>query len=192
MRLEKEREKTREIEKEREKTRQAVERATREAHERAASEFCLKAQRAAVEKANAEAREHVERVQILCLKLTLRTGLGLKEQGGHLLILILHEEASSTTNVVDALQFLKVVYYEFQEVEDDSEERIRARLEGPQRAQKRAAKALAEKNQWDFQTLREQAERHGSWLALILDIEAPPLPLMKWSGFQVGLQHNSS
>ncbi|KAL6321183.1 hypothetical protein AAG906_015527 [Vitis piasezkii] len=54
------------------------------------------------------------------------------------------------------------------------------------------AKALVEKNRWDFQTLREQAERHGSWLALILDIEAPPLPLMKWSGFQVGLQHSLS
>ncbi|KAL6332903.1 hypothetical protein AAG906_019415 [Vitis piasezkii] len=87
-------------------------------------------------------------------------------------------KASTTTNVLEISlslslththTFMSKHYFsckaspsssEFQEVEDDSEERIRARLEGHQRAQKRAAKALVEKNQWDFQTLREQAERH--------------------------------
>ena len=68
-RLEKERERAREIEKEREKARQAVERATREARERAATEARqraerAKAERAAVDKATAEARERAERAAV--------------------------------------------------------------------------------------------------------------------------------
>ncbi|KAG6595607.1 Auxilin-related protein 2, partial [Cucurbita argyrosperma subsp. sororia] len=63
-RLEKERERARELEMERIKVRQAVERATREARERAATEARLKAERAAVEKANAEARERAERTAV--------------------------------------------------------------------------------------------------------------------------------
>ncbi|KAG7033604.1 Auxilin-related protein 2 [Cucurbita argyrosperma subsp. argyrosperma] len=63
-RLEKERERARELEMERIKARQAVERATREARERAATEARLKAERAAVEKVNAEARGRAERVAV--------------------------------------------------------------------------------------------------------------------------------
>lgn len=58
-RLEKERERE-----EREKARHAVERATREARERAAVEARLKAERVAVEKVNAEARERAERAAV--------------------------------------------------------------------------------------------------------------------------------
>ncbi|KAG2563958.1 hypothetical protein PVAP13_8KG377000 [Panicum virgatum] len=47
----------------------------------------------------------------------------------------------------------------FQEVEGESEERRRARLERHQRTHERAAKALAEKNERDMQVQREQAER---------------------------------
>uniref|UniRef100_M8B7T3 UBA domain-containing protein 7 n=1 Tax=Aegilops tauschii TaxID=37682 RepID=M8B7T3_AEGTA len=47
----------------------------------------------------------------------------------------------------------------FQDVEGESEERRRARLERHQRTRERAAKALAEKNERDMQVQREQAER---------------------------------
>jgi len=47
----------------------------------------------------------------------------------------------------------------FQEVQGESEERRRARLERHQRTRERAAKALAEKNERDMQVQREQAER---------------------------------
>lgn len=68
-RLEKERERAREIEREREKARQAVERATREARERAGAEARVradrvKAERAAVDKVNAETRERAERAAV--------------------------------------------------------------------------------------------------------------------------------
>ncbi|CAJ2641466.1 unnamed protein product [Trifolium pratense] len=58
---------------------------------------------------------------------------------------------------------------EFQHVEGESEERRKARLERLQRAQERATKALAEKNERDLQIQREQAERHR--LAETLDFE---------------------
>lgn len=48
---------------------------------------------------------------------------------------------------------------EFQEVEGESEERRRARLGRHQRTQERAAKAVADMNQRDFQTQQEQEER---------------------------------
>lgn len=49
---------------------------------------------------------------------------------------------------------------EFPEVEGESTERRRARLDRHQRTAERAAKALDEKNQRDLQAQREQAERH--------------------------------
>ncbi|KAI4343474.1 hypothetical protein L6164_010817 [Bauhinia variegata] len=82
------------------------------------------------------------------------------------------KKASSSTNIVDDLSSIfgaAPSSGEFQEVEGESEERRRGRLERHQRAQERAAKALAEKNQRDLQTLREQAERHR--LAETLDSE---------------------
>ncbi|KAL6323264.1 hypothetical protein AAG906_029271 [Vitis piasezkii] len=184
-----------------------VQRAQDEAHERAATEANERAERAAADarkKASVQAKEKeawesvLQRLEKGLLQLQ-GTGLGLKEQGGPPGSSSSMRKASSTTNVVDALTSIfgaSPSSSEFQEVEDDSEERVRARLEGHQRAQERAcsAKALVEKNRWDFQT-RGTSKRHvssidyRSWLALILDIEAPPLLLMKWSGFQVGLQH---
>ncbi|KAL9233361.1 hypothetical protein vseg_008376 [Gypsophila vaccaria] len=62
-REEKERERRR-VERERELARQAVERATREARERAAIEARTRAERAAVQKANSEARERAERAAV--------------------------------------------------------------------------------------------------------------------------------
>jgi len=62
----------------------------------------------------------------------------------------------------------------FQEVEGESEERRRARLERHQRTRERAAKALAEKNERDMQVQREQAERDVCanafriWISLIM------------------------
>ncbi|KAL3721341.1 hypothetical protein ACJRO7_033779 [Eucalyptus globulus] len=79
---------------------------------------------------------------------------------------------SSTANLADDLSSLfggAAPSREFQEVEGETEERRRARLERHQRTQERTAKALAEKNQRDLQTLKEQEERHR--IAETLDVE---------------------
>ncbi|XP_073009007.1 auxilin-related protein 1-like [Typha latifolia] len=70
---------------------------------------------------------------------------------------------TSTTNIVDDLSSIfgaAPSSGQFQEMEGESEERRRARLERHQRTLERAAKALAEKNERDMQTQKEQAERH--------------------------------
>ncbi|GMP90069.1 hypothetical protein CsSME_00041362 [Camellia sinensis var. sinensis] len=96
-------------------------------------------------------------------------------------------KASSTTNIVDDLTSIFGVLLlpkavpssgAFQEVEGETEERRRARLERHQRTQERAAKALAEKNQRDVQTLREQEERHGNNI-----VHHPPPPSYAYSNF---------
>ncbi|XP_044502576.1 auxilin-related protein 2-like [Mangifera indica] len=83
------------------------------------------------------------------------------------------KKASSETNIVDDLTSIFGAAGssagEFQEVEGETEERRKARLERHQRTQERAAKALAEKNQRDLQAQREQAERHR--IAETLDAE---------------------
>ncbi|KAG7982835.1 hypothetical protein I3843_04G073000 [Carya illinoinensis] len=68
---------------------------------------------------------------------------------------------------------------EFQEVEGESEDRRRARLERHQRTQERAAKALAEKNKRDLQTQKDQAERHR--IAETLDVE-----IKRWAAGKEG------
>ncbi|KAL1301166.1 hypothetical protein HN51_045808 [Arachis hypogaea] len=92
------------------------------------------------------------------------------------------KKASSSVNIVDDLSSIfgtAPSSGEFQEVEGESEERRRARMERHQRAQERAAKALAEKNQRDLQTQREQAERHR--LAETLDFE-----IKRWAAGKEG------
>ncbi|KAE9608670.1 putative DnaJ domain-containing protein [Lupinus albus] len=83
------------------------------------------------------------------------------------------KKASTSTNIVDDLSSIfgaaPSSSGEFQDVEGETEERRRARLERHQRTQERAAKALADKNQRDLQTQREQAERNR--LAETLDFE---------------------
>ncbi|CAI0459364.1 unnamed protein product [Linum tenue] len=74
-------------------------------------------------------------------------------------------KASSTANIVDDLSSIFGASGgrqsgDFQEVEGETEERRRARLERHQRTQERAKQALAEKNQRDLQAQREQEERH--------------------------------
>ncbi|CAA7027889.1 unnamed protein product [Microthlaspi erraticum] len=71
-------------------------------------------------------------------------------------------KASSVTNLADDLSsiFGAAQSGGFQDVEGETEERRRARLERHQRTQERAAKALADKNERDLQVLREQAERN--------------------------------
>lgn len=81
-------------------------------------------------------------------------------------------KASSATNIVDDLSSIfgaAPSSGEFQEVEGETEERRRARFERHQRTLERAAKALAEKNERDMQTKRDQEERHR--IAETLDIE---------------------
>ncbi|XP_062197265.1 auxilin-related protein 2-like [Phragmites australis] len=67
----------------------------------------------------------------------------------------------------------------FQEVEGESEERRRARLERHQRTRERTAKALAEKNERDMQVQRDQAERDR--IGDTLDFE-----IKRWSAGKEG------
>lgn len=300
-RLEKERERARELEMERIKVRQAVERATREARERAATEARLKAERAAVEKVNAEARERAERAAVQRAQAEAReraaaeareraeraaaeareraekASAEAKEREARERASVARAEAearsraeraavervaaeareraavdareraaaaarasqqknendlesffsmgrassaprpranpmdnffdaqspnrpasettkpssttpsnmrkaSSATNIVDDLSSIfggPPSSGEFQEVDGESEERRRARLERHQRVQTRAAKALAEKNERDLQMQREQAERHR--IAETLDAE-----IKRWAAGKEG------
>ncbi|KAE8701367.1 hypothetical protein F3Y22_tig00110548pilonHSYRG00866 [Hibiscus syriacus] len=93
------------------------------------------------------------------------------------------KKASSTANIVDDLSSIFGAAAspsgEFQEVEGETEERRRARLERHQRTQERAAKALAEKNQRDLQVQKEQAERHR--IAETLDAE-----IKRWAAGKEG------
>ncbi|AQK40205.1 Auxilin-related protein 1 [Zea mays] len=93
------------------------------------------------------------------------------------------KKASSTANVADDLSALfggaPTSSNEFQEVDGESEERRRARLERHQRTRERAAKALAEKNERDMQQQRDQAERHR--LAETLDFE-----IKRWAAGKEG------
>ncbi|XP_009799251.1 auxilin-related protein 1-like isoform X1 [Nicotiana tabacum] len=91
-------------------------------------------------------------------------------------------KASSTTSFVDDLSSIfgaSASSGDFQDVEGETEERRRARLERHQRTQERAAKALAEKNQRDLQVLRDQEERHR--IAETLDFE-----IKRWAAGKEG------
>ncbi|XVF81354.1 hypothetical protein PTKIN_Ptkin15bG0148600 [Pterospermum kingtungense] len=92
-------------------------------------------------------------------------------------------KTSSTANIVDDLSSIFGAAASssgmFQEVDGETEERRRARLERHQRTQERAAKALAEKNQRDLQVLREQAERHR--ISETLDVE-----IKRWAAGKEG------
>ncbi|KAL1091811.1 hypothetical protein V6Z11_D07G183200 [Gossypium hirsutum] len=92
-------------------------------------------------------------------------------------------KASSSANIVDDLSSIfgaaASSFGEFQEVDGETEERRRARLERQQRTQERAAKALAEKNRRDLQVQREQAERHR--ISETLDVE-----IKRWAAGKEG------
>ncbi|KAF0896216.1 hypothetical protein E2562_019699 [Oryza meyeriana var. granulata] len=91
-------------------------------------------------------------------------------------------KAPSATNIGDDLSDLfgaPTSSDVFQEVEGESEERRRARLERHQRTCERAAKALAEKNERDMQVQREQAERDR--IADTLDFE-----IRRWAAGKEG------
>ncbi|KAG9154377.1 hypothetical protein Leryth_000812 [Lithospermum erythrorhizon] len=82
------------------------------------------------------------------------------------------KKTSSATNIVDDLSSIfgaPSSSGNFQDIEGETEERRRARLERHQRTQERAAKALAEKNQRDMQVQRDQEERNR--MAESLDFE---------------------
>ncbi|XP_042474965.1 auxilin-related protein 2-like [Macadamia integrifolia] len=93
------------------------------------------------------------------------------------------KKASSTTNIVDDLNLIfggtSSPSKDFQEIDGESEERRKARWDRQQRTQERAAKALAEKNERDLQTQRDQAERHR--IAETLDIE-----IKRWAAGKEG------
>jgi len=82
-------------------------------------------------------------------------------------------KTSSVTNIVDDLSSIFGASASqsggFQDVDGETEERRRARLERHQRTQERAAKALAEKNERDLQVQREQVEKDR--IGVTLDVE---------------------
>ncbi|CAN8308128.1 unnamed protein product [Cochlearia groenlandica] len=82
-------------------------------------------------------------------------------------------KTSSATNFADDLSSIfgasSTQSGGFQDVEGETEDRRRARLERHQRTQERAAKALAEKNERDLNVQREQAERNR--IGETLDVE---------------------
>ncbi|KAF7154458.1 hypothetical protein RHSIM_Rhsim01G0246300 [Rhododendron simsii] len=91
-------------------------------------------------------------------------------------------KAPSATNIVDDLTEIfgaAPSSGEFQNIDGESDERRRARLERHQRTKERAAKALAEKNQRDLQTQRDQDERHR--IGETLDIE-----IKRWAAGKEG------
>ncbi|KAL3616266.1 hypothetical protein CASFOL_039656 [Castilleja foliolosa] len=92
------------------------------------------------------------------------------------------KKASSSNNFVDDLSSIfggASSAGDFHEVEGETEERRRARLDRHQRTQERAAKALAEKNQRDLQAQRDQEERHR--ISDTLDIE-----IKRWAAGKEG------
>ncbi|OAY66235.1 Auxilin-related protein 2 [Ananas comosus] len=167
--------------------------AERAAVERAAAEARRRAERAAVERASAEARQRAaaaarEKMQKAENDLESFFGTGFRASSASDTLFNSQAQtrgssdvsrstssgsvpntrktSSSTTNIVDDLSSIfgaPPSSGEFQEVEGENEERRRARFERHQRTLERAAKALAEKNERDMQTQREQTERHVLW-----------------------------
>ncbi|GFQ04187.1 auxilin-related protein 2 [Phtheirospermum japonicum] len=92
------------------------------------------------------------------------------------------KRSTSTNNIADDLSSVfgaAQSSVEFQEVEGETEERRRARLDRHQRTQERTVKALAEKNQRDLQAQMEQEERHR--IGGTLDIE-----IKRWAAGKEG------
>ncbi|KAF9599819.1 hypothetical protein IFM89_001765 [Coptis chinensis] len=180
-REEKERERRR-LEKERERERLAVERATREARERAAADARLRRIQAQAREGQQPTLRKEQRRSLLLspnLKKKPAPETARRTSSGTSSTM---RKASSTTNIVDDLTSIfggASSSGEFQDVEGETEERRRARLDRHQRTQERAAKALAEKNERDRQTQRDQTERHR--IAETLDVE-----IKRWSAGKQG------
>ncbi|XP_044511603.1 auxilin-related protein 2 isoform X2 [Mangifera indica] len=92
------------------------------------------------------------------------------------------KKASSATNLVDDFSSLfgaAPLFGEFEEYEGETEERRRARLGRHQRTNDRVAKAVADMNQRDLRTQKEQEER--SMIADVLDVE-----IKRWAAGKEG------
>ncbi|CAN4093882.1 unnamed protein product [Withania somnifera] len=179
---------------EREKDRIAVDRAIREARERAFAEARERAERAAVERATAEVRQRVmaearekhekasgraeraavERATAEARERALEKALSQKsiaelrsqvDRDGV-------ERFGSTTKDSGLKHSLSSSDLDkFDGSNSESAQRRKARLERHQRTMERAAKALAEKNQRDLLAQREQTERNRLAEALDADIK---------------------
>ncbi|XP_074307950.1 auxilin-related protein 2-like isoform X2 [Silene latifolia] len=91
-------------------------------------------------------------------------------------------KASSSTSIVNDLTSIfggPSSFGDFPDVDGETEDRRRARLERHHRTQERAAKALAEKNARDLEAQREQAERHR--ISETLDVE-----IKRWAAGKEG------
>ncbi|XVE95537.1 hypothetical protein REPUB_Repub02eG0106200 [Reevesia pubescens] len=89
---------------------------------------------------------------------------------------------AAMTNGIDDLSFIfgaVPMFGEFEEVAGESKERRRARLERHQRTQDRMARAVADMNQRDCQTLNEQEERRR--IAEAMDFE-----IKRWAAGKEG------
>ncbi|KAE8647265.1 auxilin-related protein 2 [Cucumis sativus] len=90
------------------------------------------------------------------------------------------KKSSSAVNFVDDLFFGDSPSFgHFEEVDGESEERRRARLGRLQRTEERAARAVADLNQRDFQTQHEQEEKRRIAESLDVDIK-------RWSAGKEG------
>ncbi|XP_050227800.1 auxilin-like protein 1 [Mercurialis annua] len=149
--------------------RAAVERATAEARERAF-------EKAMAETATFEARERIERS--ISDKFSTSTGTGGTKPGSSSSDQqdLLSKGASSFNGSGYQYSFSNE---RFEEVEGESVQRCKARLERHRRTAERAANALAEKNMRDHLAQREQAER--SRLAETLDAD-----VKRWSNGKEG------
>ncbi|KAF4369752.1 hypothetical protein F8388_018809 [Cannabis sativa] len=170
--------------------RAAVQRAQAEARERAAADAKERAEKAAAEareRANSEVKEREARDRATTTRADAEARNRVAERAADPMFDTQFQnrqesettkstsgfqsnikKANSTTNIVEDLTSIFNVTTaspgQFQDVEGESEERRRARLERQQRTQERQAKALEEKNQRDLQYQREQAERHVKFL----------------------------
>uniref|UniRef100_I1NMZ5 Uncharacterized protein n=1 Tax=Oryza glaberrima TaxID=4538 RepID=I1NMZ5_ORYGL len=159
--------------------RAAVQKAAAEARERAAAEARERAAKAAAEAKERVAEEARERAAKAAAEARERAAAEARErnpfdvqpQGGSDFGSIRRTSSGSaspfaqppSTNLMDDLSSIFGAPSSsavFQEVDGESEERRKARLERHQRTMERAAKALAEKNERDLQVQWEQEERH--------------------------------
>ncbi|XP_057994841.1 auxilin-like protein 1 [Hevea brasiliensis] len=150
--------------------RAAVERATAEARERAF-------EKAMAERASSEAGEQLERSVLDKLSASSRTS-GMRASSSSSDLQDLQSQGSCSFSG-SRYQHSSICNERFEEVEGESAQRYKARLERHRRTAERAAKALAEKNMRDLSVQKEQAERNR--LAETLDAD-----VKRWSSGKEG------
>ncbi|GMN29412.1 hypothetical protein TIFTF001_002419 [Ficus carica] len=147
--------------------RAAVERATAEARERAT-------EKAMAERAAFEARDRIQRsVSDKFTASSRNNGMRQSTSSSDL------QDSQFQSTGLPRYQYSSVYAERYEGIEGESAQRCKARMERHRRTAERAAKALAEKNMRDLLAQREQAERHR--LAETLDAD-----VRRWSSGKEG------